>query len=408
MNYGNPPDGFYLDMGVICPDERGIYGTPTYDPKVAEQQTSDPSIMRSGQVFVHTNSLPSNFTIITGSTGSGKSSLGRCLIDQWLQVGVPVVSFDLHGDLLVNPQQPVVKLGKNGTASFRPLLPAREIMNNQGLESYRELTIDAFFPRQLGGSQVQFYRRMFDAFMAKNGLTEETKDRSEINLDSFQVSKFCTFIQKQVAEAESADQKVADSVLKYLESLINPALEGDDFIQIADVIEHGARIDFSGLSERDKKLTVNLVLKLLLAEIMASDSKEIMPLPRVIIYIDEAKVVIDQRDPDNSTIASLMAEGRKFGVGAILATQQVSSFGGDICDNASVAIALACNSRAEASRIQRRLGFPKEGVLKKPMGHGCIRWGALEAHHVGFKTIPQNLALSETTLQARMKYIDQQ
>lgn len=395
----NQPSDVFLRMGVVYQDERGVYGSPVYDPKIAAEYTQRPEVQRTGEVCVHTNSLPSHFALITGSTGSGKTSLGRHLINQWLHLGVPVISFDLHGDLQVNPNQPVVKLGKHGTASIRPLLPAREILQKQGLESYRELTVNAFFPRELGGSQLQLYRRMFDGFMAENGVSNDVTSTAEINIDSLLVSNFCSYIKEKTKKEDTAERKVADSILKYLEGLISPALEGDDFVQVADIINLGARIDFSGLPEREKKVMANLVLKLILAEIMAQNNKLSQPLPRVMLYIDEAKVVIDQNDPDNTTIAGLMAEGRKYGIGAILATQQVASFGNDICDNASMAISLSCNSRSEASRIQRRLGFPRDQVLRQPMGGGCIRWGVLEAHRVGFYTLPQNLDFQEITLQ---------
>ena len=101
---------------------------------------------------------------------------------------------------------------------------------------------------------------------------------------------------------------------------------------------------------------------------------------RVFVVVDEAKVLtMSKGDVDRSDhiVNVLATEGRKFGIGLILASQLEEHFGRETLANSACRLAMRPMDNKEAARIAKTVEVSKDTLLGlKDVGAGVYRSGA--------------------------------
>lgn len=97
-------------------------------------------------------------------------------------------------------------------------------------------------------------------------------------------------------------------------------------------------------------------------------------MPRTMLVVDEASVLIEADSKGGTTLGRAFAQQRKFGLGAIVATQNFSDFSTlGLLNNAGVVVSLNNTSEKEAQIIASETGFFKHHLVNQPFSYGCAK-----------------------------------
>jgi DNA helicase HerA-like ATPase len=127
-----------------------------------------------------------------------------------------------------------------------------------------------------------------------------------------------------------------------------------------DLLARTTVIDMSKLQQEGvQKAATSFVLRKIYKEMMQNGPAERM---QQMIILDEA-----HRSAKDATLPKLMKEGRKFGIGVVVASQQISDFHPNLLGNVGLKIAFRTNfpeSRKVAGMFVDRSGLDISGLVE--------------------------------------------
>lgn len=144
------------------------------------------------------------------------------------------------------------------------------------------------------------------------------------------------------------------------------------------------RIDLSHVDESIRFLVAETLLRLVFAKLRGLGPIPVNPASdkeryRLMILIDEAKILTcGKGDPDSRDriLNVLITEGRKFGIGLILASQMVDHFGQDVLSNVASLLVMKPMDAREAKRNAATVQVPYEDLLAlRGRGEGYFKTG---------------------------------
>lgn len=341
---------------------------PVPDPSAGETLEETPTIPLGksavdDEAVAWTPSLQgSPHVLLVGSTGSGKSTTVQHVLGALARHQVPFLVLDFHGDLADSLQQgeslAVERMDATAGLPFSPLEPVSPPGGrapNLKTTSYEVAEVIGFVCG-LGEMQRDLvYRALADCYDA-TGIEEGIEYPSMQRL------------RKRLEELEKepgASRNVVARCRQLLDfGLFADVTDGDKF---QAMLRQPTCVVLGGLQiEQLQYAAVSFILRRIYRQMFLWGEQERV---RLMVVLDEAHRVA--KDP---TLPRLMKEGRKFGVGVIVASQEIHDFHEAVVHNAG-------------TKVLFRTNYPESKVLAKYVqsrgARGADFAGHLEALDVG-------------------------
>lgn len=320
------------------------------------------SFMPSSQVNGH--------AIITGSSGSGKSVLAKFVSCAIQQSGVPVVTFDFHGDMEIFSQRTYqLGDGPTGEYSIRFLQPTRRALRVFGARGFIDNTIGAIEEmsrRKLGDAQRNALRAVLPELLDGHGvLNPEGDNDGDGSRRGIVPSDLLALLESKKSEAEGSSQRnLYDGLISRVSVLASLNIfENDNALDIEDLLVNGGRIQMLSVPRPVRGCVARILMRMLFDEITAMGPVQrqmyepLVPF-RVYLVVDEAGSVI-RRTAEDCIVKTIAKESRKFGVGLLLAAQTLDDLSDEVVANADTHFALPSKSASDARKVEQKLGLSR-------------------------------------------------
>lgn len=310
-----------------------------------------------------------------GASGSGKTEFLKRVAFELARHGIPVLIFDLHGDVEVACAREVVMSGGLGGAvginplSIEGLNPETHGLSDHWVEIVAMLRRAAPSLSQKQGHVIHSAMHMAYAMV---GI--EARDPRTWHLPP------PTFghVQHVLASwASDPDMRgMRDSIngcIAVMSAIFGHAVfQFGRVISVSEILSGSWRLNLEHLPEPIQVIVVDTVLRLVFRRLRAMGSVRPefgrMSEPcRLFVLIDEAKVIAGgQGDPSKSTrILNVIAtEGRKFGLGMVLASQSCEHFGADVLRNFATRVVLQTLDEREARANAKDMRLTADEIMQ--------------------------------------------
>lgn len=299
------------------------------------------------------------FISVFGASGSGKTELLKRLSFELALHGIPLLVFDLHGDVEVPYLHEVtMSSGFGSNVGINPLSvewldPVTHALSDHWVEIVAMLRRAAPSLSQKQGQVIQEAMRI-----AYSMVGIEARDPR-----SWQLPPPTFGHVQQILASWSSDpdfRGMRDSIngcIAVMSAIFgNPLFQRGRVISVSEILAGSWRLNLHHLPEPIQVIVVDTVLRMVFRRLRAMGSIKPtfmrMPEPcRLFVVIDEAKVIAGgQGDPNKSSrILNVIAtEGRKFGLGMVLASQSCEHFGADVLRNFATRVVLQTLDEREA------------------------------------------------------------
>lgn len=250
--------------------------------------------------------------VIIGATGTGKSTLAKYLVRQLGALGIPVVVLDPHGEY------------------------CHEVLGTSNCVEASELAIDLFKAyEEYPQTRSEFIADAVSEIYPIGSLQKIAlmKALSHLYSSSYGQISFDHLLEYlwRVANGDidlGIPQPIIRSLIPYIESL-RSTFKGHGR-KISDVTDLITVIDLSKLSTGVSKIVAELVI-----DELYHNFKELNK--EMILVVDEAHRFLRR----GISIARIFREGRKYGISAILITQDINSIPRDLLLNSATIISFS-------------------------------------------------------------------
>lgn len=290
------------------------------------------------------------FFLMVGGSGSGKTTALRLLARAIHDNKVPVLTLDFHGDVDTPGDRILLSGGASSSIGINPLeLDAEEIRETgfrENLTMIRDAVARAI--PSIGHVQKGLLMDAMQAAYRAAGIDEE---------DERTWSKPPPTLDKVLENLSASGIKNAEGLGAMLSDLFgHPIFQRRSHIAIGDLIAKSSRIDMSKIqSDAVRGVAIDTILRRVFRALKTRG-----PIPgdkkgrdkfRLFVVIDEA------RHADGAILESIFAEARKFGMGAILASQMADDFSNRVRANASTWLFLQHETISEATKNAKDFGI---------------------------------------------------
>lgn len=298
---------------------------------------------------VSTQGSPHAF--ILGIPGQGKSVTTRKIIRDFAAAGLPSLVFDFHGDMAANPPDGARILDAAAGLPFNPFEPdvqAGRPINTNAMEIAEILAHVA----GLGDIQRDNVYTALRQTYEDRGWRGLEKGDSVPTIDDF-VDALSGVESRQAGKNAVARLRAFTDFGLFAEG------ERARF-EILDTDRHGLVVDISRLSEEVQRVAASFILRKVYREMFRWDQDGKMKLA---IVLDEA-----HRMARDVTLPKIMKEGRKYGAGMVVASQNVDDFHSDVLGNAGTKIVFRTNfpaSKKVSNFLRGRKGADLSQEIEK-------------------------------------------
>ncbi|HZD42813.1 MAG TPA: ATP-binding protein [Methanomicrobiales archaeon] len=325
------------------------------------------------KIFWSPGRLQNGHFLIIGGTGAGKTETIRCIASELDRANYPVLMIDFHGDMDVAGQDVKTYPIREDTGYyFNPLEldPAfPEITPLRATSDFVD-AISINFPT-LGIQQREQLKRFIRQAYARAGVTSEPVTWNR-ELDFSLMEE----------ELQRSDNRTAQTLSAYLTDAFQYRLfSGEEKISLHAILTGGiTRINLRGLPESLRFLYADLFLRKLYYTLQVMGEIERNPLDdrgrfRLFVIVDEAKLLVAERQGIKAVLSKYASELRKFGVGLILASQLTAHFTEEVLANIEVKLCMKAQNRDQARKNARFFGVPEGDLLGLHQGEGILIMG---------------------------------
>jgi ABC-type dipeptide/oligopeptide/nickel transport system ATPase subunit len=283
--------------------------------------------------------------VISGMSGFGKSTLFRSLLIDIRKAGIACILFDAHNE----HSDTVRGLGGHVHNAMYSGINILELDGASVSERISEITRLLKEVYSLGYIQATKLSDCLWYTYRKAG----ARSRSDTSLNvAPTIKELISEINIFIRNSKSVGETHTLMHLRDRLSLLNSSAFNSGFINMQDL--GGSLHSFSLANMKSKEVQLIYIGELLnrLYTTM-HDSKKQNSL-RLYIMIDEAQFLVDNSN-NNSIIAKLIEEGRKYGVGVIIVTHAASTLNKKIMANCSVFATFYAREPSEVNYISRVL-----------------------------------------------------
>lgn len=273
--------------------------------------------------------------VVVGATGTGKSTLAKNMLLQLKRLGVPVVVFDVHGEYCAEfSEYNCVDASDISIDIFK--------VYEEDSKSRAEFVADAI-------SDVYSLGNLQRIALAKTLLQIYGGSYGEVGFD---------YLLEYLWKASRGEidlgvpASVARSLIPYIEKLRNTFKSGGR--KVEEIIDSVTVIDFSKLSSE---------VSTIIAEIVAEELYHIFKdLNReLVLVIEEAHRFLRK----GRSVSRIFREGRKYGISAILITQDVSGVPREILLNTAALVSFSTPELATARYIAKIVTSDDQALYEK-------------------------------------------
>lgn len=332
-------------------------------------------------VFWKPEELINYHMVVLGSSGSGKTYFVRTLtLRSTLSFGANVLVFDITGEYAPFAEMVgghVVQLGVRHFLNIMdlggvpPAVRAAQVVE----------AMQPFFDTDRATRQARILRDAVDLAYAEKGITDDpdTWDREPPTLgDAYRILRnlWRDVITKEYENKEYENEKERELVLTFAnstsarESLVglldklravteppHDYLAKQSTLTLKELTQSGyVVLDLSKLPSESARMSVTTSVLQYIVEDMRRGGVPAERRLRLIVVIDEAWKVISQKD---SPVKTLDKEGRKYGIGVIAATQDLSDIKEDdyLLNNAGAVFTLMIQKDTDRESLSKTLGL---------------------------------------------------
>jgi hypothetical protein len=323
---------------------------------------------KDGAVSWRPLALPNPHLLVVGGSGSGKSQTIKAIAYE-LRKATAVVVLDVHGDLALDGAT-THELHFESEYGINPLVLSLDPKGG-GPTAQREIVRTrlqrTFAP--MGSVQLGVLDDLLDRCYRGCGITQDDQESWRREPPTF--ADLEGLLDEEIARKKNPER------LQALKTKISPVFDCKIFSKPAlPVAATGiTRIDMSRLSLDVQFLASDVLLRHLFREAMLAGEAAEGEL-RYVFVVDEAKLLVARgKDDPLGIINRLASEARKYGVGLLLASQDLDHFSRDILNNVATKLVLMHSETAIRATASKLL-LEKEQLqaLKEPFV-GLVKFG---------------------------------
>ena len=322
-------------------------------------------------VFWEPGSLNNGNFIIIGGAGAGKTETIRCIVSELEKQEYPVLMVDFHGDMACeNCNISTYEMREGSEYYFNPLELDPKFEEITPLRANSDF-VDAMlinFPN-LGIQQRDDLRDIIKKSYEEIGITtkKETWNR-ELKFKDIE------------NEIKRSEDKTTRTLKAYLADVFDYELfSGYEKLSVGDILEGGVtHLNLKPLPESSRSLFADLFLRKLyysvqsMGVIPTGDNVPDKEKFRLFVIVDEAKLLVSEKQGTKAVLNKYATELRKYGVGLILASQLIAHFTDEILANIAVKLCMKAESKKQAKENYKYFGVGETEILNLKQGEGVL------------------------------------
>lgn len=318
--------------------------------------------------------------LVLGASGSGKTETLKRLGYHIAEEAIPVLVIDFHGDVIFPGINSVLLSGSmNSFIGVNPLeLDSCSAMET-GLYEQRVILLEMIRRVvRLGHKQYSLLLEVVERAYREKGILDDypmTWGYSPPTLPDV-----LTLLRWRAESDNSADERnLARGCLSAVSAVFgHPIFHRHSHLTITNILRGNLRIDLSKInSEAIRYIVAEALLRKVFRVLRLQGPIPVNPAGdserfRLFIFIDEAKILSTFGDNVNSSghILNILAtEGRKYGIGLILASQMGEHFGNELKSSAGTWLVMKPMDDREAKRNAPNAQVAPD-CLTALVGHG--------------------------------------
>jgi DNA helicase HerA-like ATPase len=327
--------------------------------------------------------------LVLGASGSGKTESLKLIGHEIARHGIPLLVLDFHGDVnFTGVNTVLLSSGTQSISGINPLELDTYDSEQVGLYEQRMVLLEMLQRTvRLGYKQKALLLQVIEQAYRHNGILDHQPStwRNKPPTLSDVLSRLQVIADDRRKLAD--ERNVARGCLSSVKSVLgHPIFLREDYLNTEALLGGSWRFDLSKVtSDGVRYLVAETLLRKIFRALRLKGPIPVEPADdserfRLFVIIDEAKIMgmAGQGPNDTSLILNILAtEGRKFGIGIILASQMSEHFGREIKSNASTWLVLRPMDEREARRNAPDVYVaPAELMALAGRGDGYFRTGS--------------------------------
>lgn len=367
--------------GVIRPPPPEAKGPPVVS---VEQGEANAGLLTVPLGAEHGNSRPvvwspgrqsNGFLLVLGASGSGKTETLKVLGSSIHHFGVPVLTFDFHGDVkFPGTESILLSSGSASTKGLNPMEIDARSAEESGLYDQRA-SLRGLVQRavpSLGHRQSAILREAFEEAYARAGILDNDPQTWTRPVPTFGVVQEILG-EWSVDDARRNQRASIEGCLAAVAQLFDhPIFQRTDHVSVDDFLSTSMRLDLSKLPDDIRFIATETLLRKLFRVLRLKGPIPVQPADdrqrfRLFVIIDEAKILSlggGDRDRSDNVLNELITEARKFGLGMVLASQMSDHFSEEVRANAATWLVLKPMDMKEAKRNAPNVSVDPQDLLQ--------------------------------------------
>lgn len=336
------------------------------DARAAPKPAVDPrhlSIEIAEGVRIQPGTASNGFFLTVGAAGGGKTVALRRIAQDTRAYGVPVLTFDYHGDVVVKGTKRL--LLASGPASRVGLNPLEVLADPEGRRTLHDQckSVASLLSRAYPGIGHNQQADLMEAL------------RRVYGRPSPNVAGLTAELRQMADDDPKGSGKRITGLLAMADGLFsNPLFSRDPVISTQELLTSSLHLDLSSLEDSEMLVVTETLLLRVFAAL-----KALGPIPenpvddserfRLMVLIDEA-----QKLGGSDVLSMLFREARKFGLMLNVGSQSASNLAEDVRANAGCWLALQHSLAKEADLTGKSIGVKADELINlRPKGDGYLR-----------------------------------
>jgi len=329
------------------------------------------------------------FFMVLGASGSGKTECLKKIGYEIVKHAIPVLTLDFHGDVIFSHMHSVlISSGCASVVGVNPLAIPFDFSGQIGPKDQRNAMVSMFTRAipALGHNQRCILQEAIEAAFRSAGIMDDNICTWSLHAPQMKrVLDILYFWSDD--ERRKLDRASIRGCISAIKNLFDhPIFQRMQTLSIEQILSSNTRIDLSKVVDDGVRFVVTETLLRMIFNAL----RQLGPIPvypaddserfRIFIIIDEAKILsMGRGDPNgrDRILNVLATEGRKFGIGLILASQVGDHFGDETKANISSRLVLKPMDFNEAKKNAKDVQLAPEKVANlRGFGDGFFLSGA--------------------------------
>lgn len=301
------------------------------------------------------------FFLILGASGSGKTETLKLIGNQLIEHGVPVLVIDFHGDIDIPWMQPtLMSSGYDSVVGVNPMELDSHRAYKVGLYDQRMALIEMISRAvpDISHNQKVMLTEAMEAAYRWVGIYDDDPDSWGRSAPTF--ATVIGILEEWLSDDSMKRRRPTISgCLSAIKAVFgHPIFDRDLNLSVGDILSLGAHVDLSRVPDGIRYIVADTLLRKVFRTLTLQGHIPVNPQDdterfRLFIIVDEAKILSKSKGSPNASdlILNILAtEGRKFGIGLILASQMSDHFSDELKASVSARLVMKPLDMAQAKK----------------------------------------------------------